>query len=136
MARITQPFIIKETENQPKYFTEKKTNMEKLVQMDDLHEMTIYELRIIMMIMIQKGRKVKTDNPEENQIFEISKAKFPKLFTNSKGFYDAIEKFVSTGFLRKIEGKQSLYYVDPAVINNLTNDQAFALGISNYKPKK
>lgn len=131
MARISEPFIIKS----PKSFTEKKTNMEKLVDMDDLHEMSIYELRIIMMIMIQKGRKRGLDSAEENQQFEISKNKFPKLFTNSKGFYDAIDKLTKSGLLKKIEGKQSLYHVNPNIINNLTNDQAYALGLTTFKPK-
>lgn len=129
MARITAPFIIKPEFSTNNSYKSKSINMEKLIDRDFLKEMTIFEMRIILLIQSSKGRKTKLEDAEENQTIDLSLSKNADLFTTPKGYYAAIKRLSERGFLTKIEGKQSLYRVNPHIINNMTYEQSVSTGV-------
>lgn len=110
--------------------------MEKIINSDNLSDLTLYDLRIIMLLLIQKGRKNKLEDALDNQTFNLSQGKNKHLFPNPNMFYQSIKKFTDMKLIQKIEGKQSTYMINPEYISNLTLDQAVSLGIKKaYKRK-
>lgn len=117
-------------------FRPKQINMEKIINSDNLSDLTLYDLRIIMLLLIQKGRKNKLEDALDNQTFNLSQGKNKHLFPNPNMFYQSIKKFTDMKLIQKIEGKQSTYMINPEYISNLTLDQAVSLGIKKaYKRK-
>lgn len=117
-------------------FKSKHTNMEKLMSMENLTEFSLYELRIIMIILFQKGRKNKVEDAEENQTFTLSLKQSKNVFTNPNLYYAAIKRLTEIGLIEKVEGKQSSYRANPAIISNLTQDQSISLGLKKDYPKR
>lgn len=138
MARITEPFIIKNEFPTTASYKSKYINMEKLIDRDFLKEMTIFEMRIILLIQSLKPKKTKLEFAEDNQTIDLSLTKNADLFTTPKGYYAAIKRLTDRGFISKVEGKQSLYRFNPYIINNMTHGQSVETGIkqdSNYYNK-
>lgn len=112
-----------------KSFRSKSVNMEKLITPDTLHTLSFYECRIILLIQCQKGMKIGVDSAEENQEFIISMKENKTIFPNPNLFYKAINNLTIKGFITKIDGKQSTYYVNPSIISNMTYQQEIDTGI-------
>lgn len=129
MNRIQDPFIISEPSSGTKSYKPKQSNMEKFLTLEDLEDMTLYELKIIMLFHLQKGQKIKDDDAEENQQFNLSLSLYKNLFKNPNSYYSAIKSLINRDIISKVEGKQSIYRMNPKFINNLTYQQAINAGI-------
>ena len=118
-------------------FKSKRFNLERMIPIELLPDLTYYELRIIMLINIQKGQRTKLtmENIEYNQTFELSLKKNPKLFPNQKSYYTAINNLIDRKLLKKVDGKQSVYMVNPNYISNLTMEQSSLLQNSKLKSR-
>lgn len=127
MNRIDKPFTPENSGITHKSFKSKSTNMEKFLTREDLDSMSSYEFKIIFLFLIEKRQKIKDSDAEENQLLRLSDYK--ESFKNKKVYYAAIQSLIDKDIITKIEGKQSLYRVNPKFINNLTYQQSIDAGI-------
>lgn len=103
--------------------------MEKFLTIEDLEDISAYELKIIMLFHIQKGMKIKDEDAEDNQVFSLSKVTYGKIFKNPNVYYTAIKALTDKGIISKVDGKQSLYRMNPLFVSNLTYQQSVDMGI-------
>lgn len=130
--RITKPFIYDNDPfsplNNTTSYRPKSVNLERMITLEELVDMSVYELRIIMMFLVGVSRRVKLEDPNENQELYLSYTHHKHLFSNPNSFSNAKKSLIKRGFLRKVEGKKSTYAINPKVISNLSLTQEIALG--------
>lgn len=112
-----------------KSFRSKSVNMERLITEEYLSTISLYECKIILLVLMQKGMKVGLENGEENQEFILSFRKNRNIFKDSTLYYKAITNLTIKEFITKVDGKQSTYYVNPKIISNMTYQQEVDAGL-------
>lgn len=122
-------FIYENISNKLKSFRSKSVNMEKLITVDYLEVISLYECKIILIILSQKGTKIGVDKGDENQECSISIKEYGNIFKNPNLFYKAIKNLTEKNFITKVAGKQSLYYVNPHIMSNMTYQQEVDAGL-------
>lgn len=108
-------------------FLPKKTNKEKFITEEMLDNMTLYELKIIMLFEITVSRTLK--DVVKSQQIELSHNKLIKKYPNKDSFLAARNALEEKGIIKRVPGRAAIYQFHFDFIGNGTDESAVQAGL-------